>query len=204
MGQGQVLATPIQMANVAATIARGGVWLRPRLVPAGTEVRPPLATGLDRVDLDLSPVALLQARQGMINAVTGDSGTGKLGREDNLMVAGKTGSAQAAPLSIPKPANYTSKEGVFEHTVNGVKREYLRLQLGTHAAPNPVAFWYRATGDAEDRRAHAWYIGFAPADNPKVAFAVMVEYGGSGGPNAGQVVNRLLDACINHGYLQKR
>jgi cell division protein FtsI/penicillin-binding protein 2 len=34
IGQDPVAATPIQMANVAATIARGGVWRRPRLVSA--------------------------------------------------------------------------------------------------------------------------------------------------------------------------
>ena len=33
IGQDPVAATPIQMANVAATIARGGVWMRPRLLP---------------------------------------------------------------------------------------------------------------------------------------------------------------------------
>ena len=32
IGQAPVSATPIQMANVAATIARNGVWKRPRLV----------------------------------------------------------------------------------------------------------------------------------------------------------------------------
>ena len=32
IGQGQVLATPLQMANVAATFARDGVWVRPRIV----------------------------------------------------------------------------------------------------------------------------------------------------------------------------
>jgi hypothetical protein len=29
----------------------------------------------------------------------------------------------------------------------------------------------------------------------------MVEYGGSGGLAAGGVANRMLDACIKHGYL---
>ena len=48
---------------------------------------------------------------------------------------------------------------------------------------------------------HAWFIGYAPAENPQVAFAVMVEYGGSGGYAAGGVANGLIDACIDHGYL---
>ena len=46
------------------------------------------------------------------------------------------------------------------------------------------------------------YIGFAPADNPQVAFAVMVEYGGSGGYAAGAVAKKALEACVDHGYLK--
>jgi penicillin-binding protein 2 len=204
IGQGNVLATPIQMANVAATIARSGVWLRPRLVPAGTEVRPPLAEGPDRVDLHLLPQAVAEAKMGMKQVVTGGAGTGQLGRKDDLVVAGKTGSAQAPDLTIPRPKDYLSEENVFKKKIKGEEREFLRLIPGTHAESNQRAFWYRYSGETEDRRSHAWYIGFAPADNPKVAFAVMVEYGGGGGPVGGQVVNRLLDACIKHGYLPKR
>jgi penicillin-binding protein 2 len=205
IGQGRVLATPIQMANVAATIARDGVWLRPRLVPAGTEVRPVLAEGPDRVDLRLAPAAVALAKLGMTRVVSGPAGTGQqLHRADELPVAGKTGSAQASLLTIPKPADYTSDQDVITLNIKGEQVQLLRLYPGKHGQPNPRAFWYRYTGDTEDRRAHAWFIGFAPVDNPRIAFAVMVEYGGSGGPVAGQVANRLLDACIKHGYLPKR
>jgi peptidoglycan glycosyltransferase len=34
--------------------------------------------------------------------------------------------------------------------------------------------------NAKDQPPHAWFIGFAPADNPKIALAVFVE-GGDGG-----------------------
>jgi penicillin-binding protein 2 len=203
IGQGSVLATPIQMANVAATIARGGIWERPRLVPAGTEVRPALAQGPDKVDLHLPPMAVAEAKEGMMRVVRSKAGTGQLHREDELPIAGKTGSAQASLLTIPKPVEYASTEDIIKLNVKGETREYLRLYPGKHGDPNKRAFWYRYTGETEDRRSHAWYIGFAPADNPKVAFAVMVEYGGGGGPVAGQVVNRLLDACKKHGYLPK-
>jgi hypothetical protein len=79
--------------------------------------------------------------------------------------------------------------------------DYEELTLGTHANPNPRAPWYRGSGDLEDKRDHAWFIGFAPAENPKVAFAVMIEYGGAGGKSAGYVAKRILEACIEHGYL---
>ena len=34
---------------------------------------------------------------------------------------------------------------------------------------------------------HAWFAGFAPADHPQVAFAVLVEHGGFGGEVAAPV-----------------
>jgi len=53
----------------------------------------------------------------------------------------------------------------------------------------------------DGRLDHAWYVGFAPADHPQVAFAVMVEYGGSGGVAAASVAREALEACISRGYL---
>jgi cell division protein FtsI/penicillin-binding protein 2 len=44
-------------------------------------------------------------------------------------------------------------------------------------------------------------IGFAPAENPQIAFAVLLEYGGSGGRDAGPIAQAILDACVEHGYL---
>jgi cell division protein FtsI/penicillin-binding protein 2 len=204
IGQDQVLATPIQMANVAATIARDGVWLRPRLVSAKTKVATKAersttqnASDADVVDLKLSKPALAAAREGMIRVVNTQAGTGRQAHNAQLLVAGKTGSAQASPLKRP----------LRDELGRIVKDEKGRVQrvpvepLGTHAAPNPEAPWYRGTPGNEQRIAHAWFIGFAPAEQPKVAFAVLVEYGGSGGAAAGALGGKLVDACIAHGYL---
>ncbi|WP_245867357.1 Penicillin-binding protein A [Sporomusa silvacetica DSM 10669] len=54
------------------------------------------------------------------------------------------------------------------------------------------------TGTAENPHgaSHSWFIGFAPADNPQVAVAVIVENAGSGGkvaaPLAGQILLQAL------------
>ncbi len=216
IGQDQVLATPLQMANVAATIARRGVWMRPRLVPAGTETTArPADDGPDRVDLKLSTGALDAAWQGMINVVNGPAGTGKDLHRDDLVVAGKTGSAQAPPLRIilrDEAGRIVYRQITVRQKDDTGKDELVAreipdrqpLELGTHAQPNPLAPWYRGTGDNEDRLSHAWVVGFAPADNPKIAFAVLVEYGGGGGATAAYVANRMLDACISHGYLSAK
>lgn len=55
------------------------------------------------------------------------------------------------------------------------------------------------TGTAEneegDRMSHSWFIGFAPVDNPKVAFAVIVENGGYGSAVAAPIARRVLEAA---------
>ena len=48
---------------------------------------------------------------------------------------------------------------------------------------------------------HAWFVGFAPADRPRVAFSVIVEHGGHGGETAGPIVRAIVEACKAHGYL---
>jgi cell division protein FtsI/penicillin-binding protein 2 len=39
---------------------------------------------------------------------------------------------------------------------------------------------------------HSWFIGFAPAENPQVAIAVLVERGGRGGERAAPLAGSLL------------
>jgi penicillin-binding protein A len=40
---------------------------------------------------------------------------------------------------------------------------------------------------------HSWFIGFAPADDPVVAIAVLVERGGRGGERAAPLGGRMLE-----------
>ncbi|KPJ63008.1 MAG: hypothetical protein AMS15_02015 [Planctomycetes bacterium DG_23] len=52
------------------------------------------------------------------------------------------------------------------------------------------------TGTAEvakDIEPHAWFVGYAPADDPEVAIAVIVEHGGLGGAVAGPVAKSILE-----------
>lgn len=188
IGEGSLHATPIQMANVAATIARGGSAIRPTLV---------LGQRNPMVDLHLSRAAVAEARKGMFDVVNTDAGTGTMAWLPDVPVAAKTGSAQTSPLRI----NQLDELLRPMRDENG-KVIKIDIPIGRHDAPNPEAPWYRYTGSKEDvRPAHGWMIGFAPAENPKVAFAVLVEYGGGGGPAAGSVVRKLVEACKDEGYL---
>lgn len=68
-------------------------------------------------------------------------------------------------------------------------------------AANETVSMAGKTGSAQvltpdDRHTNAWFIGYAPADEPRYAFAVLVEYGDSGGreaaPLAGEFFERWL------------
>jgi len=189
IGQGQIAATPIQMANVAATIARSGIWKRPTLLADGpaTESR----------DLHVNREALIEVKRGMTNVVSGGAGTGTAAKMSEFPVAAKTGSAQAARLTVER----RSASGELMRDAKD-RVIFDKIALGTHAAPNPVAPWYRAIGETESKvSSHAWMIAFAPADDPKIAVAVMIEYGGGGGTAAGTVIHRILEAALEQGYL---
>ena len=196
IGQGQVLATPLQMANVAASLGRDGVWVRPHLLAD----QPPSRD--DRRNLGLSSQSLDAVRLGMIEVTNANGGTGNLITEvagpngemklvhvDDLLVAGKTGSAQATKLRVP----------IFDENGKAVFENGVRLCRVIEPDEYP---WYRGWGEKK-ALSHAWYIGYAPADDPKIAFAVLVEYGGSGGMIAGPIARLVLEACQKEGYLPK-
>jgi penicillin-binding protein 2 len=42
-------------------------------------------------------------------------------------------------------------------------------------------------------RDHALFIGFAPVENPRIAIAVVVENGGSGGAVAAPIARKIMD-----------
>ena len=212
MGQGYIAATPIQMANVAATIARNGIWMRPVLVLPDEDNRPPLLhpgawqTVPDRVNLHLLPEAVKAVKLGMFNVVNGPAGTGKPVAAKNkelldLLIAAKTGTATAAPFTIPV---VDAAGQLVRDETKRVKRK--TIEPSYPGKPNPIAPWYRAevspiTGATS--LDHAWFIGFAPMDKPKIAFAVMIEYGGSGGIVAGSVAREAIEACRTRGYVKR-
>ena len=45
---------------------------------------------------------------------------------------------------------------------------------------------------AKEKHSHAWFVGFAPFDNPKYAVSVIVEHGIGGARSAAPIGTRLL------------
>ena len=58
---------------------------------------------------------------------------------------------------------------------------------------------YNASRLEEHQRDHALYIAFAPAEDPKIALAVVVENAGFGSDSAAPITRRIFDyVLLNH------
>ena len=55
---------------------------------------------------------------------------------------------------------------------------------------------YNAKTVAENHRDHAWFIAFAPAEEPRIAIAVLAENAGFGSGTAAPIARKVLDAYL--------
>jgi peptidoglycan glycosyltransferase len=130
IGQERLLATPLQMAEVAAAVANKGKLMKPQI---WNRVIDPDGRVVDRLDPSVysEPLSartaeeLTTAMEGVVSA-----GTGANAAISGVPVAGKTGTAET-------PGN-------------------------------------KACGGGQNEN-QAWFMGFAPAQSPKIAIAATVE-----------------------------
>ena len=93
IGQGQVLATPLQLASVAQTIANKGMRSPTSIVTSPAELRPEP----EQVKVTSAETAATM-KDLMIEVVR--SGTGVAGQVPGIAVAGKTGTAELGPAPL--------------------------------------------------------------------------------------------------------
>lgn len=145
IGQGEVLMTPLHAAMMAAAIANKGIMMQPYTVSSITNSE-------NKVIRSFKPKQISQVMDENTANIIKDlmvevvkSGTGTRAKVSNVVVAGKTGTAE----------------------VSG------------------------------NQKSHAWFVGFAPAEKPRVAIAVLVENGGSGGSTAAPIASRVLKKALS-------
>jgi peptidoglycan glycosyltransferase len=151
IGQRDVRLTPLQDCLLAATVANGGMAMKPQLVQS--VLAPDLSTIEDYSPTELTGTAALSSSNAAILK--------------DMMIASEgftKGGGKRADIQI------ASKTGTAEH--------------GT---------------DSKNTAPHAWYTAFAPANDPQIAVAVIVEDGGNRGLAAtgGTVAAEIGRAAIN-------
>ena len=156
IGQGYVTVTPIQMAQVIATIGNNGVAHHPQLIKGvrkrntGEVKLQPKPTAKD---LGLQPAYIEDIQRSLAAVVT--EGTARRANSPLVAIAGKTGTSQVVTLRLDKEEE--------------VPKEF---------------------------RDHAWFVSYAPVDNPQIAVAVLAEHSGHGGSAAAPLAKELIEAFI--------
>ncbi len=156
VGQGFMLATPIQLANAYAAIANGGTVLKPKLI---REVRSQDGTttetfSVEKVSkLPLAPSTLKLIRKALKGVVNDEGGTARGLMNKDFVVAGKTGTAQVVRM---------------KERIKDIEEVPYKL------------------------RDHAWFVGFAPYEDPSIVVAVIVEHGGFGSRTAAPIALKVF------------
>ena len=147
IGQGYILATPLQLCTMTARMASGKNKVVPRLVAGETFPE------FDALDIDPEHLAIV--REGMEWAVNKPVGTayGKRILKEHHQMAGKTGTSQVKKIT---------KRGIDQSTLP----------------------W-------KDRH-HAFFVGYAPVYDPRIAVCVAIEHGGGGSSAAAPVARDVL------------
>ena len=89
------------------------------------------------------------------------------------------------------------REGLYRvvHDPAGTGYKTVRLPEVSIAGKTGTA---EAGGGQPD---HAWFAGYAPADQPRVAFAVVIEHGGSGSKTAGPLAREFVRSLLELGLI---
>ena len=164
IGQGPLIVTPLQVANMMASIANGGTVYRPHVVkmiekvePNGRVQRLQVASEVLHRIPNLSTPALKVVKAGLWKVVNEEGGTGGNARVTGLNIAGKTGTVQV----------------VAQH--GWIKAEGMAFRERDHA-------WF------------ASYAPGAPDDTPQMVVVVFVEHGGHGGTDAAPLARLLYES----------
>ena len=147
IGQDVLLASPLQMAMVAAAVANGGSLMRPVIATRAidAEGRTQMENEPSEFSQVMKPSTAAALTQMMTRVV--QEGSGTAAALSGIDVAGKTGTAER---------------------------------------------------DVSRNVTQPWFIGFAPADAPRVAVAVTIErtVGGFGGTDAAPIAKAVMESLL--------
>ena len=167
IGQGDLLVTPLQLATAGAVIANRGRWVRPRMLLASDGPLTEVDPPPPMPHLDgLSP----EDWEGLVDAMEDVIHRGNQGYRQN-------GTAWAY---IGRGLGYrmAGKSGTAQVVEIAQGEEYDEELLDEYS------------------RKHAWFLAFAPADDPVIALSVLVENGGGGSSVAGPIAREVIDAYL--------
>jgi penicillin-binding protein 2 len=113
----------------------------------------------------------------------------------------------AGRYELKRPKNWEHIHNAMINVVHGLRGTAHRISQGISykaAGKTGTAQVFEVAQDAEYEeetvierlRDHALFVSYAPADNPRIAVAVIVENGGHGSSVAAPIARRIMDAYL--------
>jgi penicillin-binding protein 2 len=179
IGQGYVLASPLQLAMAYAAVANGGICYEPRLVktvlnadgsPARDDDGNIAVPDVPKIRGDLrqlvKPADIEVVRKGLWEVVNSPEGTGTKGQIPGTVVAGKTGTAQSRELGKDENIAWFCCFAPYDHPKYVV---VAMVQGGKHggSVAGPVAAHILQQVLSMDQGKYSPQLAWLPpADNP--------------------------------------
>ena len=195
IGQGFMLATPLQLAVATAILANRGRIIKPRLaysVAATDEVAVSVTTNKIETTEETQDSDEVQNSD-----VIQNNNEGQYSHENQNKI---TLSEEENWQRI-----FDAMESVVHHPKGTAHRISIDAQYriaGKTGTSQVLGIKQNESYDAEkidERfRDHALFVGFAPVDDPHIAIAVIVENGGGGGSTAAPIARIVLDSYLNN------
>lgn len=159
-----------------------------------------LGIAIGQADLTATPLQVARMTAALANG----------GRLITPHVVRGSGPARHGTESVRPVLRTTRLDGLRADTLDRVREGLVRAiahpqGTGFKTVRHPHVAIAGKTGTAEvggNRPDHAWFAGYAPADDPQVAFVVLLEHGGSGGAVAGPVARDVVTALLKFDLLR--
>jgi peptidoglycan glycosyltransferase len=194
IGQNLIMATPLQMAMVAATVANRGVVLNPYLVEEIKDGKGKTLVAGSAVKLDK---AMQQGTAGTIARLMEQVmmiGTGKNVKK-LYWENGEYTTSPAAQTSLIN-SKISSENNLHPENTDKLNKRCNRKEIRVAGKTGTAEVGDRNGNGAIDKP-HSWLIGFAPADKPKIAIAVVAENQGFGSLTAAPIAVDVLAEALN-------
>jgi penicillin-binding protein 2 len=190
VGQGFVLATPLQVLMSAATIANDGKLMNPTLVREIIDGEGRVVQAFEpdlRWDLTVNPVLELFNPEITIRGCesTGEYKTVAPSVFENVQ--------QGMRLAVLEGTLTADILGLKNLEVEGLGRIAVAGKTGTAEYCDDYAKLYHICGYG-NWPSHAWTVAYAPYDNPEIAVVAWVYNGNEGASVAGPIVRRVLQS----------
>lgn len=92
IGQGEILVTPLQLANVAAAIGNEGYFYEPHYIKSFVD--PNDSVSFEKHVIDIKKKHFQDVKKGMQSVFEGEHGTARMSKISDITVGGKTGTAE--------------------------------------------------------------------------------------------------------------